>query len=54
MIDSNQWKLAMQLEMHAMHKNQSWNMIKLPKVKKDLPYKWVYMYKLSPHHGQPK
>ena len=44
----------MQSEMTALHVNQTWDLVQLPKDKKALPCKWVYWYKLTPHDGQPK
>ena len=44
----------MQSEMTALHVNQMWDLVLLPKNKKALPCKWVYRYKLTPHNGQRK
>ena len=54
MEDSKNWQLAMQSEMTALHKNQTWKLVKLPQGKKALPCKWVYRYKFTAHDGQPK
>ena len=54
MADSEKWHLAMQSEMTALHKNQTWDLVQLPDGKKALPCKWIYRYKLTPHDGQPK
>ena len=54
MKDSKNWQLAMQTEMTALHKNQTWKLVKLPQGKKALPCKWVYRYKFTAHDGQPK
>ena len=54
MVDSDKWQLAMQSEMTALHVNQTWDLVPLPKDKKALLCKWVYRYKLTSHDGQPK
>ncbi|MCO5600142.1 hypothetical protein L7F22_054250 [Adiantum nelumboides] len=54
MKDSAKWQLAMQSEMTALEKNETWKLIKLPQAKKALPCKWVYRYKITVHDCQPK
>ena len=54
MKDSRNWQLAMQSEMTALHKNQTWKLVKLPQGKKALPCKWVYRYEITAHDSQPK
>ena len=52
--NSKKWQLAMQSQMHTLHKNQTWDLVKLPQGKQALPCKWVYNNKITPHDGQPK
>ena len=54
MVDFEKWQFAMQSEMTALHKNQTWDLVKLLDGKKALPCKWVYRYKLTPHDGHHK
>ena len=42
---SNKWELAMQEEIKALHSNNTWDLIKLPKGRKGVPNKWVYKIK---------
>ena len=39
--DSKKWQLAMQSEMQVLHKNHTWDLVKLPQGKHALPCKWV-------------
>ena len=43
--DSGEWMIAMQEEMESLHKNRTWDMVRLPKLKKDIPCKWVFKKK---------
>ncbi|MCO5551075.1 hypothetical protein L7F22_064920 [Adiantum nelumboides] len=54
MKDSTKWKLAMQSDMTALEKNQTWKLVNLPQGKKVLSCKWVYNYKITAHDCQPK
>ena len=54
MVDLEKWQLAIQSKMTTLHKNQTWDLVKLLDSKKSLPCKWVYRYKLTPHDGQRK
>ncbi|MCO5552349.1 hypothetical protein L7F22_005860 [Adiantum nelumboides] len=54
MKDSSKWQLAMQSEMKALEKNETWQLVNLPQGKKDLPCKWVYRYKIIAHDCQSK
>ncbi|KAG8474425.1 hypothetical protein CXB51_033824 [Gossypium anomalum] len=43
--DSEKWMFAMQEEMESLHKNKTWNLVKLPKGKKTVRCKWVFKKK---------
>ena len=42
---SNKWELAMQEEIKALHSNNTWDLVELPKGRKAIPNKWVYKIK---------
>lgn len=39
------WRTTMQEEMKALHKNKTWDLVKLPNEKKDVGCKWVLTIK---------
>ncbi|KAG8474805.1 hypothetical protein CXB51_031510 [Gossypium anomalum] len=43
--DSEKWMVAMQEEMESLHKNKTWDLVKLPKGKKIVRWKWVFKKK---------
>ena len=43
--DSGKWMIAMQEEMESLHKNWTWDMVRLPKGKKSIRCKWVFKKK---------
>ena len=43
--DSEKWMFAMQEEMESLHKNRTWDLVKLPKGKKVVRCKWVFKKK---------
>ncbi|KAG8491586.1 hypothetical protein CXB51_014658 [Gossypium anomalum] len=43
--DSEKWMFAMQEEMKSLHKNKTWDLVKLPKGKKTVCCKWVFKKK---------
>ncbi|KAG8498844.1 hypothetical protein CXB51_005680 [Gossypium anomalum] len=43
--DSEKWMFAMQEEMESLHKNKTWDLVKLPKGKKTVRCKWVFKKK---------
>ncbi|KAG8500272.1 hypothetical protein CXB51_004359 [Gossypium anomalum] len=43
--DSEKWMFAMQEEMESLHKNKTWDLVKLPKGKKVVRCKWVFKKK---------
>ena len=46
--DKAKWELAMKSEMDSLKKNQTWDLVQLPKDKIALPCKWVYRLKVTP------
>ncbi|KAG8496742.1 hypothetical protein CXB51_007919 [Gossypium anomalum] len=40
--DSEKWISAMQEEIESLHKNRTWDFVKLPKGKKVIRYKWMF------------
>ena len=46
--DSNKWMIGMQEEMESLHKNGTWDMVRLPKGKKAIRCKWVFKKKETP------
>ncbi|KAG8481139.1 hypothetical protein CXB51_025904 [Gossypium anomalum] len=43
--DSEKWMFAMQEETESLHKNKTWDLVKLPKGKKTVRCKWVFKKK---------
>ena len=43
--DSSKWMIAMQEEMESLHKNRTWDMVRIPKGKKAIRCKWVFKKK---------
>ncbi|KAG8492401.1 hypothetical protein CXB51_009724 [Gossypium anomalum] len=43
--DSEKWMFAMQEEMESLHKNRTWDLVKLPKGKKAVRCEWVFKKK---------
>ena len=43
--DSSRWMISMQEEMESLHKNDTWELVKLPKEKKIIHCKWVFKRK---------
>lgn len=48
---SKEWKKAMEEEMNSLQENKTWELVNLPKGRKALQNKWVYMIK---HEGDEK
>ncbi|PNX68424.1 retrovirus-related Pol polyprotein from transposon TNT 1-94, partial [Trifolium pratense] len=42
------WKQAMEEELCAIEKNQTWQLVELPTGKKAIAVKWVFKLKLNP------
>ncbi|KAM2004372.1 hypothetical protein ACFX15_027830 [Malus domestica] len=45
--DCELWKKSMDEEMKSLHKNETWNLVQLPKGKKAIGCKWVYAKKME-------
>ena len=43
--DSGKWIITMQEEMESLHKNVTWDMVRLPKWEKTIQCKWVFKKK---------
>ena len=43
--DSGRWMIVMQEEMESLHKNDTWDLMRLPKGKKVVRCKWVFKRK---------
>jgi hypothetical protein len=43
--ECDQWKVAMDKEMHSLYKNDTWKLQELPKGKKAIGCKWVFTKK---------
>ncbi|KAG8501115.1 hypothetical protein CXB51_003217 [Gossypium anomalum] len=53
--DSEKWMFAMQEEMESLHKNKTWDLVKLPKGKKTVRCKWVFKKKeVTPGVEEPR
>jgi hypothetical protein len=49
--NNKEWKKAMEEEMGSLLENKTWELVKLPKGRRALQNKWVYMIK---HEGEGK
>ena len=45
LCEHKKWELAMQEEIKALHANDTWDLVDLPKDRKAIPNKWVYKIK---------
>ena len=46
--DKEKWIDAMEMEMESLHKNEVWDLVKLPKDRKAVGSKWVFKLKVGP------
>ena len=52
--DKLKWEQAMESEMDSIEKNQTWELVQLPKGKNALLCKWVYKLKVISDNAKPK
>ncbi|KAL0357410.1 UNVERIFIED_CONTAM: hypothetical protein Scaly_1426700 [Sesamum calycinum] len=45
---NDDWRKAMQLELHALKQNETWNLTTLPEGNKTIGSRWVYKVKILP------
>ena len=45
--DGNLWKRAMEEEMASLNKNEAWDLVELPTIRKPIGSKWVFKKKLN-------
>lgn len=48
-VKKEEWQKAMLKEIKAIEKNETWEMVELPKDKSAIDFKWVYMSKFVAH-----
>ncbi|CAN1754263.1 Retrovirus-related Pol polyprotein from transposon TNT 1-94, partial [Linum perenne] len=44
-LQNSKWKLAVEEELHALHKNQTWDMVILPSDKRTVDCRWIFTVK---------
>ena len=49
---SNKWEFAMQEKIKALHEDNTWELVEVPKGTKPIPHMWVYNVKTL--EGKPK
>ena len=52
--EKKEWLRAMHEEMKSLHKNNTYELMELPKGKRALKNKWVLKRKLEPNKSQPR
>ena len=53
-VKDSKWKHAMNEEIESIEKNNTWELVKLPKEHKSIGVKWVYKTKLNKDDGVDK
>ena len=48
------WEKAMQLKMDSLHKNSTWELVRLPLGKRVLPCKWMCKLKVTSSNNKPR
>ena len=46
--DKERWVQVMSEEMQSLYKNETWQLVQLPRGKKSIGCKWVYQHKEGP------
>ena len=52
--DKLKWEKAMQSKMELLHKNSTWELIRLPTSKSIFPCKWIYKMKVTDNASKPR
>ena len=51
--DKLKWEKAMQSKIDSLHKNSTWELVRLPAGKRVLPCKWIYKLNVTSNANEP-